>query len=94
MKDIIIDSYLSVKAQLNPNKRDNVFELFGYDFIIDEDFRLWLLEVNTNPYLGMGNEWMKSLVPQMMDDLVKLIVDPVCPPKVKNSNCIQSLNLR
>lgn len=45
MKDLIIDSFLSAKKSLNPNKRKNCFELFGYDFLIDEDFRTWLLEV-------------------------------------------------
>jgi hypothetical protein len=63
MKDLIIDSILSVKTQLNPNKRKNVFEIFGYDFLIDEDFRVWLIEVNTNPYLGIPNTFIgkKSL---------------------------------
>ena len=46
MKDIIIDTFLSVRNDLNPGKRKNCFELLGYDFLIDEDFRLWLLEVN------------------------------------------------
>ena len=55
MKDLIIDSINSVKTQLNPNKRKNVFELFGFDFLIDEDFRLWLIEINTNPYFGVPN---------------------------------------
>ena len=45
MKDFIIDTFLSVKKSLNSKKRKNCFELFGYDFLIDEDFRTWLLEV-------------------------------------------------
>lgn len=24
---------------------------------LDEDFRTWLIEVNTNPYLGVQNAW-------------------------------------
>ena len=52
MKDIVIDVFLSVITQVNPNKRKNNFELFGFDFMIDEDFRVWLIEVNSNPYLG------------------------------------------
>jgi hypothetical protein len=51
IKDIMIDTYLSVKKILNPNKRTNVFELFGYDFLIDEDLRVWLLEVHLHPSL-------------------------------------------
>jgi hypothetical protein len=52
MRDIIIDTFLSARNSINPNRRKNCFEVFGYDFLIDEDFRIWLLEVNTNPYLG------------------------------------------
>ena len=44
-KDFIIDSYLAWKTKLNPFRRKNVFELFGYDFLIDEDLRVWLIEV-------------------------------------------------
>lgn len=44
MKDVIIDIFLSVKDDLNKNKRENAFELFGFDFMIDEDFRVWLIE--------------------------------------------------
>ena len=29
----------------------NQFELFGYDFMIDEDMKVYLIEVNTNPCL-------------------------------------------
>lgn len=45
-KDLIIDSYLAWKKHMNPKNRKNVFELFGYDFLIDEDLRTWLIEVN------------------------------------------------
>jgi hypothetical protein len=40
---------------LNKNNRNNCFELFGYDFLIDDDFRVWLIEINENPYLGLSN---------------------------------------
>ena len=81
IKDIIIDSILSVRKKMNPNYRKNVFELFGFDFIMDEEFRLWLLEINTNPFLGTPNNQMKILVPQMMEDLIQLVVDPVFKPQ-------------
>lgn len=58
MKDLVIDTLLSVKTQLNPNRRKNVFEFLGYDFLIDEDFRVWLIEVNTNPYIGIPNAFI------------------------------------
>ena len=49
MKDIAFDCYLSAKSTMNPAKRRNSFELLGFDFMVDEDFRVWLIEVNTNP---------------------------------------------
>jgi D-alanine-D-alanine ligase-like ATP-grasp enzyme len=53
MKDLIIDTFLAIKSSMNPSKRKNCFELVGYDFMIDEDFRVWLIEVNTNPQLPL-----------------------------------------
>lgn len=82
MKDLIIDSFMASKQQLNPNRRKNCFELFGYDFLIDEDFRLWLIEINTNPYFGVPNTYIEKLLPKMMDDLLSIVVDPIYPPEV------------
>lgn len=50
--DLILDTFFCSRKMLNPNRRKNIFELFGYDFLIDEDLRTWLIEVNTNPHLG------------------------------------------
>ena len=66
---------------MNPNNRKNVFELFGFDFLLDEDFRVWLIECNTNPFYGTPNAFMKELVPKMFNDLLKIVVDPICQPR-------------
>ena len=31
--------------------------------MIDEDFRVWLIEVNSNPYIGTPNQEIKEMVP-------------------------------
>ena len=43
--------------------RRKEFELFGYDFLVDEDYRVWLIEVNNNPYIGTPNATMKQVIP-------------------------------
>ena len=83
IKDLIIDSYFAVKSEINPNKRKNSFELLGYDFLIDEDFRVWLIEVNSNPYLGLPNKFIEGLLPKMLNDLFELVIDPYI--KVSNT---------
>lgn len=44
-------SMLSVKKKINKNNRKYCFEIFGYDFMIDANLKVWLIEVNTNPCL-------------------------------------------
>ena len=41
----------STIKKLNQDNRKFVFEIFGYDFMIDEVGHPWLIEVNTNPSL-------------------------------------------
>lgn len=80
MKDLIIDSYLAGKNSINSARRRNSFELLGYDFLIDEDFRVWLIEVNTNPYIGTPNKFIEGLLPKMLNDLLELTLDVSCKP--------------
>jgi len=59
-------------------------EIFGYDFMIDEDLRPWLIEVNTNPCLEESSTLLKQLIPLMLDDAFKLTLDVLFPPKKKH----------
>lgn len=47
---------MSVANKLNKNQRKHCFEIFGYDFIIDELFQPWLIEVNTNPCIEESSD--------------------------------------
>lgn len=38
-------------GRLNPDRRAFAFELFGLDFMMDSQLKLYLIEVNTNPSL-------------------------------------------
>lgn len=40
IKDLILDTFFSIKDDLKSCKRKSSFEFFGYDFLIDEDFRV------------------------------------------------------
>lgn len=80
MKDLILDTLLSVENRINPNSRKNCFELFGFDFLVDEDFRVWLIEVNTNPYLGVPNKQIGALLPKMLNEMFTIVLDPHFPP--------------
>jgi len=49
IKNLIIETVCSAQKDINPDKRCNHFELLGYEFLIDEDLQVWLLEIKTNP---------------------------------------------
>ena len=74
----MIDSCKSVKGKIMQQKY--TFELFGYDFIIDEDLNNWLIEINTNPCLEESNKLLKNLIPRMIDDLFNITMDPLFYP--------------
>lgn len=39
------------------------FQYFGMDFIVDDNSNVWLLELNTRPWMGYGNWWQKMFDP-------------------------------
>ena len=66
MKEIVSLTIDSVKNKINKNKRELTFEIFGYDFILDSDFHLWLIEINTNPSLEQNGPVTNELIPRMI----------------------------
>ncbi|EAR88446.3 tubulin-tyrosine ligase family protein (macronuclear) [Tetrahymena thermophila SB210] len=74
MKDLVIDSFLAARKNMVQQKKYLNYELFGYDFLIDEDLRVWLLEINSNPYLGTPNDEMKNLIPKMIEEMLDIML--------------------
>ena len=71
------------------------FELFGYDFFVDSDFKVWLIEVNTNPCIEESSPLLGMLIPRMIDDALKLTVDVLFPPvyaEVESKSSIGNFN--
>lgn len=72
MKQIVEQISLVFDAtydMLNPNNREHCFELYGFDFMIDDNFKVWLIEVNSGPSLSVSNEFLGRLLHRMMGNL-------------------------
>ena len=63
------------KGKMNFMGFKNCFEIFGYDFILDENYKPYLLEINSNPGLEFSSPLIKKLLPRMIDDAFKLTID-------------------
>ena len=57
------------------------FEIFGYDFIIDNEFKPWILEINNNPGLGISSPVIEKIIPRMLDDAFRLTIDKIFETK-------------
>ncbi len=76
--NIAIDSHLAVKDSLQNGsspRNNKAFQLVGYDFLIDEDLRVWLIEVNDHPYIGVPNQYIAKALPIMLDDMFDIVLD-------------------
>lgn len=54
---------------LNPKGRKFNFELFGFDFMIDESHKVWLLECNSGPSMSESNTFLSGLLHRMLGKL-------------------------
>ena len=48
--------------------------------MFDEEFKTYLIEVNTNPCLELGCPLLARLIPNMVENSLRLVVDPLFPP--------------
>jgi tubulin monoglycylase TTLL3/8 len=72
-KNIVINTLESVQDNFECKK--GCFELFGYDLMIDEDFQMWLIEVNSSPAMDYSTDITTRLVKMVMEDTIKVVVD-------------------
>ena len=79
MADIAIKTVLSVinkfleKIKENGTKDRNHFKLLGFDYLVDENLKVFLLEVNDRPSLLMGDINDRKLKPQLVADCLNLV---------------------
>ncbi|CAH1992455.1 unnamed protein product, partial [Acanthoscelides obtectus] len=73
MRESIICAMLA--SQDTMDRRQNTFEIYGADFMLSEDFRPWLIEINCSPDLSFSTTVTSRLCPQCMEDIIKVVID-------------------
>jgi hypothetical protein len=77
--DVIIKSILAgehyVNAALKKNNlhRNNCFEIFGYDILLDSDLKPWLMEVNLSPSLATESPLDLTIKANLLADAFNLM---------------------
>jgi len=70
--DFIVKATLRQMAESIEN-RHNSFELFGFDFVVDKDLKLWLIEANMSPACGERTQWLTEMLDDMGDGVTNFI---------------------
>lgn len=80
MKKIAADCVKATYGKMEPMKRTFSFELFGLDYMLDDNNKVYLIEVNTNPSLSVSCPMMARFIPSVIENTFRIAVDPVFPP--------------
>eukprot|EP00347_Sterkiella_histriomuscorum_P022313 403330922 len=86
IRGVIRDSFNAVASKIDVERRLNTFELFGYDFMITDDFELKLIEANTNPSIEICCPLLARIIPNLIDSAFKIAIDPLFPPPSNKKN--------
>jgi tubulin monoglycylase TTLL3/8 len=74
MKDLIVKSLKCVQ-ELFEGESKNCFELYGFDILLDNKLRPWLLEVNLSPACAERASWLSDMLNSMTEGLFRIVFE-------------------
>jgi len=72
-KQIAAHCIAATKGQLD--NRVGFFDLIGVDYLVDESFNTYLLEMNTNPALSTNCAVLKDLIPDVVTEMMDMTLE-------------------
>ena len=79
IKDIIVKTLIAVEAPMQSvyassyDNRNNFYELYGFDVLIDEKLNPWLIEVNVCPSLNNATPLDRKIKTSLVCDVLNLV---------------------
>ncbi|KAM3959296.1 LOW QUALITY PROTEIN: tubulin tyrosine ligase-like 5 [Aphomia sociella] len=100
IEDLVVKSILSSAQTITAAARVfvpnffNCFELFGYDILIDDMLKPWLLEINLSPSLACESPLDARVKSALLADTLTLVGLPALPAKHELAPLNTSLKMR
>ncbi|KAL5106013.1 putative tubulin polyglutamylase TTLL1 [Taenia crassiceps] len=86
--------YHSLQSVTNVINNDrHCFECYGYDIIIDDTLKPWLIEINASPSLSSTTRLDRIMKYKLIDDVLNIVVPDNQIPDVKVSRPTKDLSL-
>ncbi|CAH1775899.1 unnamed protein product [Owenia fusiformis] len=87
MKKIMVHLFKAVQGRLE--KKIGFFDLYGLDFMIDDNMNIYLIEVNVNPSLATNCSALKDVIPGVVEESLHLAIE--CFEKSRKNQPIMPL---
>jgi tubulin polyglutamylase TTLL9 len=71
IQEIVLKSIICVQKVIVNDR--HCFELYGYDILIDDNLKPWLIEINANPSLTANTNKDAEMKIKMLDDMLTII---------------------
>ena len=72
MDRLIVDSLRAVQAQIINDR--HCFECYGYDVLVDDDLKPWLVEVNASPSLSATTRADRVMKLALIRDVLDVVL--------------------
>ena len=71
VKDIVYKTLKALTDSQYSDNKSNCFEIYGFDFLLDEMYNMWVIEVNLSPACNERATWLTK----MLDDMAFGLTD-------------------
>ena len=75
IKKGVISSILATRNNINQTDQNLAHEIYGYDFMVDTNYNVWLLEVNSSPSMEYSSPITEKYVKEGLANLADIAVE-------------------
>ena len=81
MHQIMLQVIHSIRYKIQ--RKVGYFGIYGYDFMIDENMKVWLIEINVNPAITTNTDTLIKAIPPAIEEGIQVAVE--CFEKTKSN---------